>query len=136
MTVKSFTIGGKQYNAAMAAAVDQDRLLSLLGNGLIQRFVMRAGEGKPLEDSVLVTMLMSMDHPTKAQVAEILMCRVLTPAGEKGSVPVTVRDFGGQMVHYNQLLAELLRWNLADFFDWLPSVLKNEAEAAAGQEAR
>lgn len=44
MTVKSFTVGGKQYNAAMAAAVDQDRLLSLLGNGLIQRFVMRAGE--------------------------------------------------------------------------------------------
>lgn len=135
MTVKSFTIGGKQYNAAMAAAVDQDRLLSLLGASLIQRFVMRADQGKTLEDSVLVTMLMSMDHPTKAQVSEILMGKVQTPAGT-GAVPVTVRDFGGQMVHYNQLLAELLRWNLGDFFDWLPSVLRSEAEAAADQEAR
>lgn len=66
-----------------------------------------------------MTMLMSMDHPTKAQVSEILMGKVQTPSGT-GTVPVSVRDFGGQMVHYNQLLAELLRWNLADFSNGCP----------------
>ncbi|MNF97866.1 hypothetical protein D3C84_807090 [compost metagenome] len=77
-------------------------------------------------------MFMSMRQDAKTQAAQMLMGRVLINGTER---PVTVADFGGKMVQYNQLLAELLRWNLSDFFDWLPSGAKgarqDEAEGAA-----
>lgn len=116
MSVKSFTIGGVQYNAAMASAVDQDRLMSLLSAAVLERFATAAGAGLEVDDQVLCAMFMSMRQDVKAQVAQMVMARVLINGTER---PVTVADFGGKMVHYNQLLAELLRWNLGDFFDWL-----------------
>jgi hypothetical protein len=116
MSVKSFTVGGVQYNAAMASAVDQDRLMSLLSAAVLERFATAAGAGLEVDDQVLCAMFMSMRQDVKAQVAQMIMARVLINGTER---PVTVADFGGKMVHYNQLLAELLRWNLGDFFDWL-----------------
>ncbi|MEK2607693.1 hypothetical protein WLF18_01045 [Pseudomonas shirazensis] len=116
MSVKSFTVGGVQYNAAMASAVDQDRLLSLLSAGLIERSLTSAHAGMEMDDKVLVPMFMSMPSQAKAQVAAIIAGRVVVNGSDRA---ITVADFGGRMVQYNQLLAELLRWNLSDFFDWL-----------------
>lgn len=118
--VKQFTVGGVTYNAAMATAVDQDRLLSLLTAPIMERALGAAKLGKNLDDAVLVPMFMAMPNGMKTQTAQILIGRV-TVAG--GAVPVTVEDFGGRMVHYNTLLSQLLVWNLSDFFDWLPAVL-------------
>lgn len=126
MSVKSFTIGGVQYNAAMASAVDQDRLLSLLAAPVIERAYMAAIEGKELDDAIIVPMFMGMQQQSKSQVVEILMGRVLIHGATH---PVSVADFGGRMVDYNRLLAELLRWNLSDFFDWLPAAQKSEVAA-------
>ncbi|MGF6394290.1 hypothetical protein [Pseudomonas plecoglossicida] len=132
MSVKSFTVGGVQYNAAMASAVDQDRMMSLLSAGLIERSMTAAAIGKDLDDSILVPMFMAMPQAAKAQAASMLMGRVLV-AGT--SQPVTAADFSGKMVQYNQLLAELLRWNLGDFFDWLrvahAEEKRRQAESAA-----
>lgn len=116
MSVKSFTVGGVQYNAAMASAVDQDRLLSLLSAGLIERSLTSAHAGMEMDDKVLVPMFMSMPSQAKSQVASIIAGRVVVNGSDRA---ITVADFGGRMVQYNQLLAELLRWNLSDFFDWL-----------------
>ncbi|MCV0061543.1 hypothetical protein KUC69_24400 [Pseudomonas aeruginosa] len=127
MSVKSFTIGGVQYNAAMASAVDQDRLMSLLSAGLIERSLTAAAIGNDLDDSILVPMLMAMPQAAKTQVAGILMGRVMVNGTTQ---PVTAADFSGKMVQYNQLLAGLLRWNLGDFFDWL------RAAHAEGKEQR
>lgn len=118
MSVKPFTIGGVQYNAAMASAVDQDRLMSLLSGAVLERFATAAQAGIEVDDQVLCSMFMSMRQDVKAQVVQILMTRVFINGTERA---VTVADFAGKMVQYNQLLAELLRWNLSDFFDWLPS---------------
>lgn len=118
MSVKPFTIGGMQYNAAMASAVDQDRLMSLLSGAVLERFATAAQAGIEVDDQVLCSMFMSMRQDVKGQVVQILMTRVFINGTERA---VTVADFGGKMVQYNQLLAELLRWNLSDFFDWLPS---------------
>lgn len=118
MSVKPFTIGGVQYNAAMASAVDQDRLMSLLSGAVLERFATAAQAGIEVDDQVLCSMFMSMRQDVKGQVVQILMTRVFINGTERA---VTVADFGGKMVQYNQLLAELLRWNLSDFFDWLPS---------------
>lgn len=121
MSVKPFTIGGVQYNAAMASAVDQDRLMSLLSAAVLERFATAAQAGIEVSDGVLCAMFMSMRQDVKAQVVQMLMTRVFINGTDR---PVTVADFGGRMVQYNQLLAELLRWNLSDFFDWLPSGAK------------
>ncbi|MNC41978.1 hypothetical protein D3C75_907730 [compost metagenome] len=121
-----------QYNAAMASAVDQDRLMSLLSGAVLERFATAARANLEIDDQVLCAMFMSMRQDAKTQAAQMLMGRVLINGTER---PVTVADFGGKMVQYNQLLAELLRWNLSDFFDWLPSGAKgarqDEAEGAA-----
>ena len=130
MSVKPFTIGGVQYNAAMASAVDQDRLMSLLSGAVLERFATAAQAGIEVDDQVLCSMFMSMRQDVKTQVANVLMGKVLVNGTER---PVTVADFGGKMVQYNQLLAELLRWNLSDFFDWLPS---GEKGARQGEPER
>nr|EIU2568446.1 hypothetical protein [Pseudomonas aeruginosa]EKG7550746.1 hypothetical protein [Pseudomonas aeruginosa] len=128
MSVKSFTIGGVQYNAAMASAVDQDRLMSLLSAAVLARFATAAAAGLEVDENVLCSMFMSMRQEAKAQAAQMLMGRVLINGTER---TVSVADFGGRMVQYNQLLAELLRWNLSDFFDWLPSAARNARQAEA-----
>jgi hypothetical protein len=128
MSVKAFTIGGVQYNAAMASAVDQDRLMSLLSAAVLERFATAAGAGLEIDDKVLSAMFMSMRQDVKAQVTQMLMTRVFINGTERA---VTVSDFGGKMVQYNQLLAELLRWNLSDFFDWLPSGGKSPRQPGA-----
>ena len=133
MSVKPFTIGGVQYNAAMASAVDQDRLMSLLSGAVLERFATAAQAGIEVDDNVLCSMFMSMRQDVKAQVVQILMTRVFINGTERA---VTVADFGGKMVQYNQLLAELLRWNLSDFFDWLPSGEKGPRQPGAESAAQ
>lgn len=133
MSVKPFTIGGMQYNAAMASAVDQDRLMSLLSGAVLERFATAAQAGIEVDDQVLCSMFMSMRQDVKAQVVQILMTRVFINGTERA---VTVADFGGKMVQYNQLLAELLRWNLSDFFDWLPSGEKGPRQPGAESAAQ
>lgn len=133
MSVKSFTIGGVQYNAAMASAVDQDRLMSLLSAAVLERFATAAAADLEVDDQVLCAMFMSMRQDMKAQVSQMIMARVLINGTER---PVTVADFGGKMVQYNQLLSELLRWNLSDFFDWLPSGAKGARQEGAASAAQ
>lgn len=133
MSVKPFTIGGVQYNAAMASAVDQDRLMSLLSGAVLERFATAAQAGIEVDDQVLCSMFMSMRQDVKAQVVQILMTRVFINGTERA---VTVADFGGKMVQYNQLLSELLRWNLSDFFDWLPSGEKGPRQPGAESAAQ
>lgn len=133
MSVKPFTIGGVQYNAAMASAVDQDRLMSLLSGAVLERFATAAQAGIEVDDQVLCSMFMSMRQDVKAQVVQILMTRVFINGTERA---VTIADFGGKMVQYNQLLAELLRWNLSDFFDWLPSGEKGPRQPGAESAAQ
>lgn len=131
--VKSFTVGDRTFNAAMASAVKQDELLSMLTAPLMERALGAAQLGKELDDSVIAPMFMSMSQPIKVKIAEILMNQVLI-AGT--SIPVTIDDFSGKMIEYNQLLAKLLRFNLSSFFDWLPSVLAAEDQTAAPESAQ
>ena len=133
MSVNSFTIGGIQYNAAIASAVDQDTLMSLLSASLIERWVTAASAGAEVGEKIVIAMFMSMPQVTKQACAKILMGKVVINGTQQ---QVTAADFGGRMVEYNQLLAALLEWNLGDFFVWLPSVLESEELKAAESEAK
>lgn len=127
--IKQFTVGNTTYNAVMASAVKQDELLTLLTDSLMGRAVVATQLGGSVNEQVVIPMLMSLPYETKVKVASILMNRVVVHGG---STPVTVDSFAGKMVEYNTLLAQLLQWNLADFFTWLDSAVKsarpNQAE--------
>lgn len=122
--VKQFTVGGCGYNATMASAADQDKIMSLLSAALIERAVAMARQGQTIGNDVLVPMFMAMHHDRKAQVVAILLGNVqVSGTGTK----VDIEHFRNKLVQYNQLLAELLVWNLGDFFDYLADVAKDEA---------
>ena len=120
--VKSFAVGNATYNAVMASAVKQDELLSLLSGTIMKRGFDAMQAGGEVDDRFLIALFMSLPYDVKTRAAAILMGQVVVHGG---SVPVTVDSFAGQMVNYHTLLAQLLQWNLADFFTWLGDVLKD-----------
>lgn len=123
--VKQFTVGGCSYNATMASAADQDKLMSLLSAALIERAVAMARQGKTIGNDVLIPMFMAMHHDRKAQVTALLLGNVqVSGTGTR----IDIEHFRNKLVQYNQLLAELLVWNLGDFFDYLLSVVSAEAQ--------
>jgi len=126
--VKAFTVGAKTYNAAMASAVRQDELLSMLAADLIGRAMVAAKIGKTIDDHIVTTMMMGMHYAAKTKIAEIIMNQVFI-AGT--TIPVTVDDFSGRMVEYNQLLAKLLVFNLGDFSSWLQSAIDDAMQPPA-----
>lgn len=126
--VKAFTVGDKTYNAAMASAVQQDELLSMLSPTLIGKAVTAADLGKSLDDKIVQTMMMGMQQEAKLKVARIIMSQVFI-AGTQ--IPVTIDDFSGRMVEYNELLAKLLMWNLGDFSQWLQSAIDDAKQPQA-----
>ena len=124
--VETFTVGNATYNAVMASAVKQDELLSLLSVTILDRALAAAAGGSELGDDVLVPMLLSLPYDIKSRVTGILMHKVVLHGGQ---TPVGVDSFQGRMIEYNTLLAQLLRWNLSDFFTWLDSALKSARPA-------
>lgn len=120
--VKSFTIGNITYNAVMASAIQQDELLSLLTASVMQRGLQAALSDSDMGDSILVPMFMAMPQEIKRQVADKLLHKTVVNGGKD---LITIENFSGKMVDYNKLLSQLLQWNLADFFIWLGSVLKD-----------
>jgi len=131
--VKQFTVGNVSYNAGRASAVNQDRVLSLLTQAIIERAMAAASAGIELDSQVLTSMFLAMPTATKREIADILMHQVMINGTQQR---VGIEDFDGKMVQYNQLLAELLRWNLSDFFDWLPSVLADARAENKGDAAQ
>lgn len=120
--VKSFTIGNVTYNAVMASAIQQDELLSLLTASIMQRGLQAALSDSDMGDSILVPMFMAMPQEIKRQVADKLLHKTVVNGGK---YLITIENFNGKIVEYNKLLSQLLQWNLADFFIWLGSVLKD-----------
>lgn len=130
--VKQFTVGGCSYNAVMASAADQDKLMSLLSAALIERAVAMARQGQTIGQDVVVPMFMAMPHDRKSQVAAILMGNVKVNGSD---TKVDIEHFRNKLVQYNQLLGELLVWNLGDFFIWLLSVVSAEVQQVQQAQA-
>lgn len=123
--IKQFTVGGCSYNAVMASAADQDKLMSLLSAALIERAVAMARQGQTIGQDVVVPMFMAMPHDRKVQVAAILMGNVKVNGSD---IKVDIEHFRNKLVQYNQLLVELLMWNMSDFFIWLLSAANDETQ--------
>jgi len=126
--VKTFTVGNLTVNAAMASAVQQDELLSLLSATLLSRAATAAQVNAEMGEQILIPMFMAMPQQLKKQVVGLITQKVLVAGTE---TPVTVNDFGGKMVEWNTLLSQLILWNLEGFFIWLDNAVKSVSPPAA-----
>lgn len=139
MATKSFTVGSISVNAAMASAIAQDEILSIVSSEIIQRAAMAARGGLEMGEKILVPMFMAMSSQAKQRVASVLLERAFVSGTARlddhhqpilGTArKVSVADFQGKMVEYNTLLAQLLLWNFEDFFTWLSDAVRSDAPA-------
>ena len=121
-------MGNLTVNAAMASAVQQDELLSLLSATLLSRAATAAQVNAEMGEQILIPMFMAMPQQLKKQVVGLITQKVLVAGTE---TPVTVNDFGGKMVEWNTLLSQLILWNLEGFFIWLDNAVKSVSPPAA-----
>lgn len=129
--IKDFHVDDKVYIGHMASAVRQDELLSLLTARLYASFQAAASVGAEMDEKATSIMLMSLPADQKAKVVDILTEKVTLQGTE---IRVSPKDFQGRMVAWNRFLAQLLIWNLSDFFELLRSDQKaDEAQATASQ---
>ena len=131
--VKSFKVGDVAVEAIQPSAVLQDELLGLMTTKIYVAAQVAAKAGTDLGVKECAFMLMTIPAAEKRRMTEILTDGV-TIAGSNGKVKVSVKDFQGKMVLWNTLLAELLLWNFADFFDYLSADLAQSRQAELKSE--
>lgn len=124
---KSFTIGALSANAAMATAIEQDEVLSIISSEVIHRASVAARNDIEFGEQIMVSMFLSMPSQAKQRVASILLGRCVIAGTER---KITVAEFQGKMMDYNKLLAQLTLWNFEDFFTYLSDAVKNVAPAS------
>lgn len=132
MQNKSFTIGDKIIVASMASAVRQDELLSIIAAPIYQSFAIAAQGNVPVSTKSIALRLMTLKPDEKARVVDILTEKAVLQGTQ---VRVSPKDFQGHMVEWNTLIAELLVWNLDDFFELLRSDLEQPPREAKAGEA-
>lgn len=116
MQTRVFEVGEKRYDVAMASAVKQDELLSILSRHMVIASSVAKQQGAELNENSVMIALMSMPVDIKKKIVDI----VTEMAIEVGTTNrVSVKDFTGKMVEWNLFIARLIMWNLADFFDLL-----------------
>mgnify|MGYP000856116435 CR=1 FL=1 len=131
---KSFQIGSLCVNAAMASALEQDEVMSLISAEVINRAYMAARtENASMGEQILTNMFFSMPSQVKQRVAGVLLSRVFVAGTQQ---KVTVNDFAGKMVDYNTLLSQLTLWNFDDFFTYLSDAVKDVVPAHQNEKAQ
>lgn len=111
--VKPIHVGDKQYNVAQAPALEQKRLMLLLGGKIA--FNSNAADAD-IDVKLLIGALMTLPEETFDKVANITLGRAFVAGSE---TPIDTKDFQGGMMSYFTLVAEAVFYNLNDFFEWL-----------------
>ena len=120
--VKTATVGGIQYNIAQAPAVGQKKLLTLVGKYVSLAF---EKDGQ-IDQAFIVAVLFAIPEETLDRVAAIVLYKTIKNGGDS---IVTVDDFQNRITEYYQLIAEGIKANLQDFFDYLARPRAEAAEA-------
>lgn len=115
MYIKTVTVGSKKYNIAQANALEQKRLLSIVGAKIAMNFA-SSGKIKTINTDFLLGNLISLPEPIIDDIAAIVLYKTIENGG---SALVTVDDFQGNITEYYLLIAEAIGVNLNDFFTYL-----------------
>lgn len=117
MNVKPVKIGKKQFNVAQAPAVEQKRLLSLIGGKIALNSA--AGGIVTIDSKLLFGALLSMPEDKFDEVADIVLYKTVMNGSDD---LVNIGHFQNEASSYYQLVAEAIVVNLQDFFTYLDSV--------------
>lgn len=115
MTARAIKIGGVSYNVAQAPAMEQKKLMLLVGALIAAR---TSQSGQPIDTSLLMGSLMILSESKFDEVANIVLYKTVIH-GEK--TLVDVGSFQGKITDYFKLVAEAIAYNLDDFFTFLVS---------------
>ncbi len=121
MTVRAFTIGNVTYNVAQAPAMEQKKLMLIVGALIAAR---SSQSGQPIDTSLLMGALMILPEQKFDEVANIVLYKTVIH-GEKTTLDVGA--FQGKITDYFKLVAEAIAFNLDDFFTFLASEKPDEA---------
>lgn len=111
----------------MASAISQDEMLSLVGLTFLERMFSQDATRSPEE--VMLPVFLTMNHNVKKRCVEILTEKLFIDG--QADVRVSVKDFQGNLIEWNKLLAQLTAWNFEDFFTWQASVREKEIQPQA-----
>ena len=124
--VKQFDIAGVLYNVKRASAEQQDEALSLLSVDLVQTLAERVKSDVP-DYMFILDFFTSLPYHAKQKFDSLMLSNVIRN-GE--SVALTVRDFGGRLIEYQELRARVTLWNFEPFFVRWASVIKEARDEA------
>lgn len=122
--IRTIDVGDVRYNVAQASAVDQKKLMLLLGAKIAMNSAV--GEVENIDPKLIIGSLLTLPESTFDEVSKIVLRQVFV-AGE--TVAVDTKSFQGGMLSYFTLIAESIAFNLEDVFTWLDS--ENSARRAA-----
>ena len=121
--VRAITIGDTQYNVAQASAVEQKKLMLLLGSRIAFN---SASDGvEKIDTNFLVGSMLGLKESEFDEVAAIVLRKAFLAGTDTA---VNVGSFQGAMLTCFRLVAEAVAFNLHDFFTWLDS--ENSARRA------
>lgn len=115
--VKQVTVGEITYNVGQAAAINQKKLLALVGARI--SFASAAAEVKTIDKEMLFGTLLALDEAVFDQVAGIVLYQAVKNGEDK---VVDVADFQNAITDYFKLVVEALVVNLQDFFTFIDQV--------------
>lgn len=121
--IKSVSVCGVSYNIAQASAVEQKKLLSMLGANLAMKISVTGND--EVDAKFLAGHLMSIDESDLDTIAGIVLAKA-TKHGD--SKVVDIKDFQGSVWSYFMLVAEGVKANLDDFFTFILSEQQKSAE--------
>lgn len=112
--IRAITINDATYNVAQASAVDQKKLMLLLGGKIALHSA--AGGIESINVPMLVGSLITLPETTFDEVSSIVLRQAFINGTNER---IDVKSFQGGMMSYFKLVAEAVAFNLDDFFTWL-----------------
>ena len=116
-SIGTVKIGGDTYQVTQAPAIEQKKLLTLIGARIAA--VSASGQVEAINENLVYGMLLTAGEPIVDQVADIVLHQC-AKVGVKELV--TVDNFQNNIHNYFMLLAKAIGVNLNDFFIYLDSV--------------
>lgn len=114
--IRTIAVSGVKYNVAQASAVEQKKLMLLIGAKIALHSA--SGDVEKIDAKMLMGAFLTLPENTFEEVSSTVLRKAFV-AGEK--TPVSVESFQGGMMSYFSLVAEAVCVNLNDFFTWLDS---------------
>ena len=120
-----------KFTIVRASAISQSEVLSLLSANITATWAsLDHFKREEVAEKILLPMMFSLPVNIKVKLHDLLMQQAYIKSDQ---VNLDIEYFQGKMVEYHRLLAQLVFWNLDDFFTFIANALdadnKTEEEA-------